>query len=153
MEYIKISNENWSPHLGMQPLQVVTIKNEEDKKKLSAIKNININGKIISVEKIAKDDYLFSLGLINQKNLNIIDNNNKVDPFVIGIDIVNLQDAAGSNAYHIPEGICIIYDGKNILNNSEVSKWNQISTLEIAPSILNNFSLSKPDYMKQGFSI
>ena len=110
-------------------------------------------GKLRNKNQTKLPRYFKFLNVENVNSIKIIDNNNKVDPFVIGIDIVNLQDAAGSNAYHIPEGICIIYDGKNILNNSEVSKWNQISTLEIAPSILNNFSLSKPDYMKQGFSI
>ena len=67
---------------------------------------------------------------------------------MIGIENVHLQDASGSYAYHIPEGILMHYNPTNfqkLTNNDD--DWTTISALDFAPSILKKFSVDLPSYM------
>jgi len=64
----------------------------------------------------------------------------------IGLEYVKLRDAAGANAYHIPEGM-LLYLNRDILNTTNSEEMETISTLDIAPSLLAKFNIKKPDYM------
>jgi hypothetical protein len=63
---------------------------------------------------------------------------------------VKIQDRCGATAYHIPQGSFIIYAPAKGLNGNDVAK---VSTTEIAPTILRNFNVAVPDYMKKGISL
>jgi hypothetical protein len=62
----------------------------------------------------------------------------------LGLENVEIQDRSGATAYHIPKGCLLIYDP--LSQNIKPAK-SQISTLNIAPAILNNFALNVPEYM------
>jgi hypothetical protein len=64
----------------------------------------------------------------------------------IGLDNVEIEDRSGSSAYHIPQGCLVIYDPQR----PSAAARSQISTIEIAPALLNNFSVPVPSYMKPG---
>ena len=61
-------------------------------------------------------------------------------PFAdLGLENTTIEDESNASGYHIPEGSLIIYDPQNTTNNTVTRE--QISTVEIVPKILNNFSL------------
>lgn len=60
-----------------------------------------------------------------------------------GLANMEIQDRAGSSAYHIPEGTLIVYDG-----TAPSRDRPQISALDIAPSILASFDIAPPEYMR-----
>jgi len=62
----------------------------------------------------------------------------------LGLQTVKVDDKSGSTAYHVPQGSLLIYDPADRQANRRRS---QISTLEIAPTILRNFALPVPAYM------
>jgi hypothetical protein len=64
----------------------------------------------------------------------------------IGLDNVEIEDRSGSSAYHIPQGCLVVYDPARLQTTSRP----RISTVEIAPALLNNFSVPVPSYMKPG---
>ena len=66
----------------------------------------------------------------------------------IGLEAVNIQDKTGSYAYHIPEGILLIFNGAK---NNDLPKFVMLD--EIAPSILNHFKVKRPVYMKKGYNL
>ena len=77
-----------------------------------------------------------------------IDGDKKISEKHIGVDNVNLQDAAGCYAYHIPEGIILHYNPKKEINQLYNKDWKNISVLDFAPSLLNKFNKKLPSYMK-----
>lgn len=65
---------------------------------------------------------------------------------MLGLSNVNIADKSGTSAYHIPQGALIIYDPNDRLPKKARP---ELSTLEIAPTILRNFRLTIPNYMRQ----
>jgi hypothetical protein len=63
----------------------------------------------------------------------------------LGIDPVVIEDRTGSSAYHIPNGTLLIYDPAN---RSPKPGYTQISTEDIAPTILQNYSVPVSGYMR-----
>lgn len=66
----------------------------------------------------------------------------------LGMKYVNLRDAAGANAYHIPEGMLLYLDRELLYSSSFDYNISKISTLDLAPSILKKFGILPGSYMK-----
>ena len=62
---------------------------------------------------------------------------------------INLQDASGSYAYHIPEGILLHYIPSQKINLDINRPWRSVSALDFTPSILEKFGLQIPSYMQK----
>ncbi len=63
----------------------------------------------------------------------------------LGIAVNEVQDEAGSTAYHIPKGTLIFYDPQHEYANNHRA---EVSTLDMAPFLLDLYGLSVPSYMK-----
>ena len=62
----------------------------------------------------------------------------------LGLKKVPIEDETNTNAYHVPKGSLLIYDP---MDCSAKREREVISTLEIAPAVLENFSVPIPAYM------
>ena len=149
MTYIGLTRNDYDTKLAMAPRVVVTPLNEAYEKALERLKRININGSPVAIHRTQSGDIRFDTFLINQPSIEIMDGNKIVSPSEIGIENVNLQDASGSYAYHIPEGILMHYDPSNINQNKKQNTWTSVSTLDLAPSLLRKFGLKRPSYMSK----
>lgn len=71
-----------------------------------------------------------------------------------GMEFVETDEGTGSNAYHIPNGMLLKYSAKSkpSVNGKPIPR-PQMSTLEIAPTILENYSVPIPEYMRQPVSV
>jgi len=68
-------------------------------------------------------------------------------PFVdLGFANVEIQDSAGQSAYHIPQGVLLIYDPRHPAGTANKV---QISTLDVAPMICSALGVDPPKYMQQ----
>ncbi len=148
LKYLGIKNSDWEPRLAMAPQVVIMPKNLSVLDNLEKLKKIFINGKNISFKTTNTGEVIFGINLLNQESLTIIDGDKKISEKHIGVDNVNLQDAAGCYAYHIPEGIILHYNPKKEINQLYNKDWKNISVLDFAPSLLNKFNKKLPSYMK-----
>lgn len=64
----------------------------------------------------------------------------------LGLRNVEIQDKSGTTAYHIPRGCLFVYDPRD-RNPDNGRVRTEISALDIAPSILNNYNIRPPTYM------
>ena len=133
--------------MSMAPLIVVKPTHYGFLKNLTRLDRLTVNGKPIEHHITSSGDVRFSIGLINQDELVVIDGNERIEPSQIGIDNVFLQDAAGSYAYHIPEGILLHYNAAKRKENAFKEQWRPISVLDVAPSLLKKFGKNTPGYM------
>ena len=62
-----------------------------------------------------------------------------------GLEAVEIEDRSGTTAYHVPEGVFFIYDPQQTAEPAEDRP--RISTLEIAPALLERCGVAPPDYM------
>lgn len=149
MSYLGLKSDDWEPKLSMAPRVMLTPKSEAIKVGLSKLKNILINGQNINVFETSTGDIRLDIDLVNQESLSIYNNNIKIDPKQIGIDNVHLQDAAGSNAYHIPEGILLHYKSNHNIKKQIDKTWKPVSVLDFTPSLMKKFTKKIPSYMQK----
>ena len=64
----------------------------------------------------------------------------------LGLENVEIEDKSDCSGYHIPEGCLVIYDPRD---QSAKAVRPDISTLELAPAILQNYAIPVPDYMSR----
>ena len=147
MSYIGLSRDDWQPKLSMAPRVVLTPLSEACTPALERLRRIKINGSPITIHKTKSGDIRLEPSLANQASIEILDGNIIVAPNEIGIENVNLQDASGSYAYHIPEGILMHYNPVKLNQNSRKEKWTSVSSLDLAPSLLAKFGVKAPSYM------
>ncbi len=147
MHYLGFSRNEWEPRLGMAPRLVVSMRTDRFLQKIRQLDTLIINGTKIEYEIIGDSDVRFETACVNQDKLLVYQNGQAIDPSIIGIENVNLQDASGSYAYHIPQGILLEYLPGSQRKNS-IDFWRPISVLDVAPSILSDFNIAPPSYMK-----
>lgn len=130
-------------------VQVHVDKRNEFEEKLATFR---INGQIIHSRQKAEGFYSLDIGLPNLDASKIkIELMGQVIPLVhSGMENVKIQDRCGATAYHIPQGSLIIYAPAKGLNGNDVAT---ISTTDIAPTLLRNFDVAVPGYMKKGISL
>jgi hypothetical protein len=68
----------------------------------------------------------------------------------LGLKTVEIEDKSWTSAYHVPNGSLLIYDPMDAAAKPEAT---QVSTIEIAPTLLQNFAVRAPDYMRAPVSL
>tara|TARA_B100000925_G_scaffold43157_1_gene28127 strand:+ start:220 stop:1629 length:1410 start_codon:yes stop_codon:yes gene_type:complete len=152
MQFLGIEKNAWEKRPAMVPQYIVKIKDQNNRIKfLKNMSLLKINNKNLKTKHMGENIFKIEIGINNQKGLEIYFNQIKKNPEDCGLKLISLQDAAGANAYHIPEGILLVYDPLDYKINKET--LDKISTLNITPSILKNFSYSIPSYMTDGYNL
>ena len=149
MRGIGLLDEDWEKRPAMVPQYNCFIRAEKRSLFEENVKELLINGACLSCAPLGDGVYRLQFSMVNQDSIVVSYQGRGVEPAVFGIENIDLQDAAGANAYHIPEGIFGIYNPKKTMSQS----LQRISTLDIAPSILSNFGVRPPSYMEQGFGL
>lgn len=148
MKYLSISECDWEPRLSMAPQVVIKPLSENVVKLLDQLDKISINGEKIKFFVTSSGDVRFEIALVEVDALTIYHDGKRISEKDLGVRIVNLQDAAGSYAYHIPQGILLHYIPKNYSAKENSHNWRPVSTLDFCPSLIKSFGIKKPDYMK-----
>jgi hypothetical protein len=68
-------------------------------------------------------------------------------PRELGLESVEVEDGSDGTAYHVPEGILMIFDPAA---DRPREGRPQISALEVAPAVLRGFGAAVPAYMREG---
>lgn len=147
MKGLGLQDEDWQKRPAMVPQYNVYVAPEKRNRFLQNVGALSICGKGLTVDPLGEGVYRMEFSMVNMPTIEVFFQGERVDPKEFGIVNVDLQDAAGANAYHIPEGMMAVYDPKQVAGEYT----NCISTQEVAPSVLENFGISRPAYMQRGF--
>jgi hypothetical protein len=130
-------------------VQIHVDKRTEFEEKLATLR---INDQSVNFRQKAEGFYSLDIGLPNLDESKIrIELMGQLIPLEhSGMENVKIQDRCGATAYHIPQGSFIIYAPAKRLNGNEVTN---VSTIDIAPTILRNFNVAIPDYMGKGITL
>lgn len=142
-----MTKKDWEPKLAMAPRVVFTPKTDACFNKLKRLNQLTINGQNINVAHTSSGDVRLDIKITNQAAIEILDGNQTLEPSRVGIENIHLQDASGSYAYHIPEGILLHYNPNQSNKFDSNQSWKTISVLDFAPSILAKFGIASPSYM------
>ena len=146
--FFGIHNDNFVKKRSMMPQ--INFELKEGVNELSAKLNLlKINNNQIKFE-LNKNLFSITFGHENLKldNIKVLYNGKILNMLDIGLKNIEIQDHANTTAYHIPQGIFLSYPFFNINKHIE-----SISTTNIAPTILENFNINKPEYMEKHINL
>lgn len=132
---------------AMHPQYNLNVKADFEEKFINALKDISVKGESINFRE--KENGFFSLdfGHTNLTSDDIKLNDAICSPNEIGLVNQLVDEEASGTAYHTPVGSMFIYDPKNLQANKD--RLFNIDTTRIAPSILKNFNIERPEYMNK----
>jgi hypothetical protein len=148
--FIGIPIDKWKQHLAMSPQYVFEFSEEYYLTQfVNSVHQFTIRDQQVKYQLMGNNAIQIEFGHLNFSEIEQIKFNGlTINPYEVGLGIVPIQDEAGSYAYHIPQGIFMVYNG-----SSNQSKETIIDTTSIAPSILNHFDVEIPKYMKPPLTI
>jgi len=111
------------------------------------ISALRIAGKPIRYIEAGHDFMTISLGAKNMTGVDTVQVGERVLSFeALGLSNTPIEDMSGTSAYHIPQGCLMIYDP---LDRAPKAGRAEISTCELAPTLLERFGAPRPDYMRK----
>ena len=142
--------EDWENRPAMNPQFNVFIAGEKLDPTIERLRKLRVCGRSVSAENLGEQVVRLEVREVNVSEFVVTDDGTPVDPAALGLSLIDLQDAAGANAYHIPEGSLIVYDPARARHRDTFEVTDTLSTVEIAPSILQNFGVERRSYMEAG---
>ena len=152
MQALGLSSSEWSFRPAMLPQFNCIVAPARVEAVRRAVKTLRIDGEQVLVLEKSDGFFCFTFGHVNmQGESHHAELDGRVRKFEeLGLKNVEIDDKSGTCAYHIPQGCLFVYDPTDV---SPKAARPTITTLDIAPAILNNFALKIPSYMKQPASI
>ena len=152
MRALGVSEGGWAKHRAMLPRYIFRVSERFVGTFRNAAASIEINGAPLLVNELGSGIFQIKLGHENLTNEGtIVRLRGEVRPLAaLGLANVAIQDETGSYAYHIPQGIMLVYDPG--MRAGRGTYGGEVSTREIAPTLLANFGVQRPGYMQRGLS-
>lgn len=146
MTALGVADGQWSKHRAMLPRYIFKISTDALATFRQGVNSLTINGKPLQVAELGNNIFQLKLGHENLNDDATIVRLNGQQRGLSELGLVNMpiQDETGSYAYHVPHGILIAYDPAERQGQDR----GTISTQDIAPSLLANFGVSRPGYMR-----
>lgn len=147
LEKLGFIPEDYNMLPAMHPQYNASFKDEGKREQLIKILNqFKIRGQSID-SRIKENGFIsIDLGHRNLEDDDVIFNGKVINLEEYGLINEPIQDEASGTAYHIPQGILIVYDPKNPAKSERILGVNSKC---IAPSILANFDIRPKEYMSK----
>jgi len=152
MDNFNLGSDSFELRPSMVPQFNVQVHSDKRKEFEEKLNTLRINDQPVNCRQKGEGFYSLDIGIPNLDESKIkIELMGQIIPLAhSGMENVKIQDRCGATAYHIPQGSLIIYSPANIKNGKDVTN---ISTTDIAPSILRNFNIAIPGYMTKGIVV
>ena len=140
----------WHRRRTMEPTYTAGFDNLSDAERfLAACSTVKIAGEPLKHRRLNSTSVEFVLGHKNvpDDQLTVTIGNRAVQPADAGLGNVAIDDEVGSAAYHTAEGMLLVYDPRELVN--EGGSKERISTTRVAPTLLALQGVSAPAYMEQ----
>ncbi|ESA35171.1 hypothetical protein N836_13310 [Leptolyngbya sp. Heron Island J] len=147
MGTLGVPDHAWKPQKAMLPITSIWVNTPWRESVRKALNSLTIKGVRVTVDE--KADGFFSVhldnkNLVTSKTTQAVIQGQAYGLLDLGLENVTIEDQSGASAYHIPEGLLLIYDP---LTQAVNHRRSCVSVLEIAPTLLELFNISVPDYM------
>jgi hypothetical protein len=133
----------------MEPTYTLAFSDEDGAEAfLDAVRHVRIGGSPVTSRRLDPRGVEFTLGHANlsDERLMLMIGNRSIDLAAAGLANVTIDDEVGSAAYHVPEGMLLVYDPRSRHGGHS---GEQISTTRIAPTLLALQGIEAPPYMEQ----
>jgi len=148
MAMLEIEPNGWHRSPAMVPqLNVTIVGNDRAATFRKALAGFLINGQPLRFREAESNFFSIDFGHPNSHLAQpvVVCQGRTVSFAEAGLHTVWLDDKSGATAYHVPQGSLLIYDP---LRRAANRGRTQVSTLELAPTLLRNYAVPIPSYMR-----
>ena len=147
MAALGIPAGTWTRMRTMEPDYTFRFVDGHDIRALAGLQSIRVDGRPIRVVALPEATVAFSFGQRNldDKTLRVELSGQPCPLEHLGLRNTMKQDEADVDAYHVPEGVAMIYDDRGPRADKTRPR---ISTLDLAPSMLASLGVTPPSYMR-----
>ncbi|MGH3508317.1 MAG: hypothetical protein ACRDO2_14055 [Nocardioidaceae bacterium] len=146
-------DHGWAIRPAMLPQCNVTVERDFVATFESGLERLRVGGAPVPYKRADHGFYSMDFGqnnLHDQPGAVTIDGR-EVDMRTAGLEAVEIEDRSDTTAYHVPEGILMIYDPTRFVTAGDGRP--EVSVLRIAPALLENYGVPRPDYMEPGHDL
>jgi hypothetical protein len=143
-----LNDDDWERCQSMVPQYNIRVKEKKLVHLRESLKTLNVAGKGVRIEESDGGFLSLTLGVKNIHKFKPVAmiGHSRYSFEQLGLHSQTIEDATGSTAQHVQDGVFFIYDPAN--RQSRVLR-ERIGALAIAPAILGNFNLPVPYYMRE----
>ena len=134
------------PVSAMHPQYNFKVDESSAAKTKEVLAQISLNGEPLRFRQKESTFFSVDLGYPNVESFEVKKGEQSLAIADLGFEVKKIDDQSGGTAYHIPEGALYVYDPKN----AESSSLTTVDLREVAPSILRNYGIELPAYMREG---
>jgi hypothetical protein len=147
MRLMGLGEDEWRRERAMVPLYTVGVTPQLADGFAARARSIRIDGEPLKIEPRGYGVYRIELGQQNldDASIDIRFEGRRVTLAEAGMQNESTQDESSCYGYHVPEGSLLLYDPAQA--GTGAGERAGVSTLEIAPSLLANFGVDRPNYM------
>ncbi len=135
----------WERKPAMHPQYNLSVVPEKEDFFLQQLRKFRVNGEPLVFRHKENGFFSINLGHRNMEKEELVFDEQTMPFSTLGLKNEPVDDESDGTAYHIPEGILLIYDPKE--TSLKTSRQTSADSRAVAPSLLDNFGLSVPDYM------
>jgi len=153
MKQFGLEAAEWERRPSMLPRYNFFVTESKTTKFREKVKKLEINGRPVEVYEAENNFFCIRLGHedLYEKPQYVKLSGQGISFEDMGLINEEIEDKSNTTAYHIPQGSLFIYNPKD--QRPQDTGRSQISTLDIAPTILSNFSVPISEYMKRPVSL
>ena len=140
----------WQRRRTMEPTYTLAFDESETADAfMESIAQVKIGGQPVFSRRVGPCNVEFMLGHANlsDEELSATIGNRTIDLSNAGLANVTIDDEVGAAAYHVPEGMLLVYDPRADHHGAAAAK--PVSTTRIAPTLLSLQGVERPTYMEQ----
>jgi len=153
MKQFGLQASDWEKRPSMLPRYNFFVTESRAAEFRKKVKTLVVDGRPVEVHEAVNNFFCIRLGHedLYEKPQYVKLNGQEISFEDMGLINEEIEDKSNTTAYHIPQGSLFIYNPKD--QRLKKTGRSKISTLDIAPTILNNFSIHMPEYMKGSASL
>jgi len=148
MQAAGIASSDWQLQPAMAPRISVFVATEASTRFREFLTTLEVAGKPAAFDERERGFFNLAFGSSNvPPDRQFVRMREERRPFdEVGLSVVDIEDRAGSNGYHVADGILLSYDP---LDRKGDASRTVIETTDVAPEILRFFDLEPQEYMSQ----
>ena len=150
MSRLGVEKSHWEARPSMLPRYVCFVSEAKADVFRENLGSLLVDGAPVEWAEAEKGFFMLKLGHENlyEKPQSMRMGGREIPFESMGLENTPIEDKSNATAYHIPSGVLLIYDPDSAKPLRKGSSRPQVSTLEIAPTILKNYAVPAPGYMK-----
>jgi len=148
LDRLGVPRGSWKERPAMAPRVIFDLGGERDEGLEARLATVEVAGRPLDWRHLGEGVYRLHPGVQQDVvGARVRCEGRELRPEELGFQNLLLEDQVGQTAYHVPEGVLLVAGAREAGAGRASAERTSLSTLEVAPMVLERFGLPRPAYM------